>query len=153
MVLQLKHGDQPAIARAAGKWMATRAGPLVTDNTLIVPIPLHWWRLFKRRVNQSALLAQALANETQAFFAPDALKRIRGTDTQDGKDREGRFANLQGAIEPHPKRGHILAGRDILLVDDVMTSGATFAAAAQACHDAGAENVRVIALARVAKDA
>jgi ComF family protein len=125
----------------------------MTENTVIVPIPLHWWRLFRRRFNQSALLAQALANETQAFFAPDALKRIKKTETQDGKDREGRFANLRGAIEPHPKRGHILTGHDILLVDDVMTSGATFAAAAQACHDAGAENVRVMALARVAKDA
>ncbi|PIV73548.1 MAG: amidophosphoribosyltransferase [Rhodobacteraceae bacterium CG17_big_fil_post_rev_8_21_14_2_50_65_11] len=153
MVLRLKHGDQPAIARAAGKWMATRAAPLITDATLIVPIPLHWWRLFRRRVNQSALLAQALANETQGFMAPDALQRTRRTETQEGKDREGRFANLRDSIHPHPKRGHILAGRDVLLVDDVMTSGATFAAAAQACHDAGAETVCVMALARVAKDA
>ena len=153
LVLRLKHGDQPAIARAAGKWMATRAAPLITDDTLIVPIPLHWWRLFRRRVNQSALLAQALANETGAAMAPDALRRTRRTETQDGKDREGRFANLRDSIHPHPRRGHILAGRDVLLVDDVMTSGATFAAAAQACHDAGAENVCVVALARVAKDA
>ena len=153
MVLRLKHGDQPAIARAAGKWMAAKAGPLMTDNTVIVPIPLHWWRLFRRKANQSALLAQALANETHAFFAPDALKRVRKTASQDGKGREERFENLRDSIHPHPKRGHILTARDILLVDDVMTSGATFAAAAQACHDAGAENVHVMALARVAKDA
>jgi ComF family protein len=153
LVLALKHGDRAEIARAAGVWMARAAAPLITDNTVIVPIPLHWWRLFRRRFNQSALLAQALANQTQSFLAPDALQRVRSTGSQDGLGRDERFANLRDAIQPHPKRGHILAGRDVLLVDDVMTSGATFAAAAGAAFDAGAENVHVIALARVAKDA
>lgn len=152
LVLALKHGDRAEIARAAGVWLANAAGPLLTDETLIVPIPLHWWRLFRRRFNQSALLAQALANQTQSFLAPDALFRVRSTGTQDGLGRDARFANMSDAIQPHPKRGHILADRTVLLVDDVMTSGATFSAATQACFDAGAENVHVIALARVAKD-
>ena len=153
LVLALKHGDRAEIARAAGAWMARAAAPLITDNSVIVPVPLHWWRLFRRRFNQSALLAQALANQTQSFLAPDALQRIRSTGSQDGLGRDERFANLRDAIQPHPKRGHILAGRDVLLVDDVMTSGATFAAATRAAFDAGAENVHVIALARVARDA
>ena len=153
LVLALKHGDRADIARAAGVWMARTAAPLITQDTVIVPVPLHWWRLFRRRFNQSALLAQALANQTRCFLAPDALRRIRATGSQDGLDHEGRFENLNDSIQPHPKRGHILAGRDVLLVDDVMTSGATFSAATQAAFDAGAENVHVIALARVARDA
>jgi len=153
LVLALKHGDRADIARAAGVWMARTAAPLITQDTVIVPVPLHWWRLFRRRFNQSALLAQALANQTRCFLAPDALRRIRATGSQDGLDHGGRFENLNDSIQPHPKRGHILAGRDVLLVDDVMTSGATFSAATQAAFDAGAENVHVIALARVARDA
>ncbi|MGR3639836.1 double zinc ribbon domain-containing protein [Alterinioella nitratireducens] len=153
LVLALKHGDRADVARAAGPWLARAAAPLITEDTVIVPVPLHWWRLFRRRFNQSALLAQALANQTQGFFAPDALKRVRATGSQDGRDREARFANIRDAIQPNPRRAHILAGRNVLLVDDVMTSGATFAAATQAAFDAGAENVDVIALARVAKDA
>lgn len=153
LVLALKHGDRAEIARAAGIWMARAAGPLIGEDTVIVPVPLHWWRLFRRRFNQSALLAQAMANQTGGFFAPDALRRIRSTGSQDGLGHEGRFENLRDAIHPHPKRGHILAGRDVLLVDDVMTSGATLAAASQAAFEAGAKNVHVIALARVARDA
>jgi len=153
LVLALKHGDRAEVARAAGAWMARVAAPLITADTIIVPVPLHWWRLFRRRFNQSALLAQALANQTQGSLAPDALRRVRATGSQDGLGQEGRFNNLRGAIQPHPKRGYILAGRDVLLVDDVMTSGATLAAATQAAFDAGANNVHVIALARVARDA
>ncbi len=151
LVLSLKHGDRAEIARAGGTWMANVAGPLLVDDPVIVPIPLHWWRLFRRRFNQSALLAQALANQSRFLLAPDALRRIKATGTQDGLGREGRFENMRDAIQPHPKRGHVLVGRTVLLVDDVMTSGATFAAATQACFDAGAKNVHVIALARVVK--
>jgi len=82
----------------------------------------------------------------------DALIRPRFTQTQDGRDRDGRFANLDGAITAHPGRASQLAGRRLLLVDDVMTSGATFSAAAQACVRAGAVGVDVIALARVARE-
>ncbi len=152
LVLALKHGDRADVARAAGVWLARKAEDLIDANTVIVPIPLHWWRLFRRKANQSALLAQALANETHAFIMPDGLKRVRATTSQDGKGRTERFENLRDAIQPHPKRAHFLSGKTVLLVDDVMTSGATFAAATQACYDADAENVHVIALARVAKD-
>lgn len=82
----------------------------------------------------------------------DALIRPRHTASQDGRDREGRFANLDAAIRAHPRHVARLAGRRVLLIDDVMTSGATFSAAAQACLRAGADGVDVIALARVARD-
>ncbi|QBY01884.1 ComF family protein [Rhodophyticola sp. CCM32] len=152
LVLGLKHGDRAEIARAAGPWLTARAAPMLTPQTLAVPIPLHRWRLLKRRFNQSALLAHALGHAAGVKVAPQALIRPRATRSQDGLTRQARFENLHGAIAPHPRHGATLKGRDVLLIDDVMTSGATFAAATGACLKAGAKNVCVIALARVAKD-
>ncbi|MDG3041553.1 double zinc ribbon domain-containing protein [Roseicyclus marinus] len=152
LVLGLKHGDRAEVARAAGPWMARAAADLLARDPLILPIPLHRWRLAQRRFNQSALLASALARVSGRDWLPDALVRARHTPTQDGRDRTARFANLDAAIRAAPRHAATLAGRNILLVDDVMTSGATFSAAAQACHAAGAEQVCVLALARVARD-
>ena len=152
LVLGLKHADRAEIARAAGPWMARAAADLLADDPLILPIPLHWRRLAERRFNQSALLAHALSRVSGRDWLPDALVRSRNTGTQDGRDRDGRFANVDAAIQVAPRHAAAIAGRHILLVDDVMTSGATFSAATQACHAAGAEQVSVIALARVARD-
>ncbi len=152
LVLGLKHADRAEVARAAGPWLARAGADLLADDPLIVPIPLHWRRLAGRRFNQAALLAKALAHVSGRDWLADALIRPRFTQTQDGRDRDGRFANLDGAIAAHPGRAGQLAGRRVLLVDDVMTSGATFSAAAQACVRAGAVGVDVIALARVARE-
>ncbi len=153
LVLALKHGDRLDLARPAGQWLARAGTPILQPGMLVVPIPVHWTRLLSRRYNQAAVLAKALAREARLDLAPDALIRPRRTDPHEGMSREARFANMSGAIRPHPKRGPALAGRTVLLIDDVMTSGATFAAAAEACHAAGADEVFVLALARVAKDA
>ncbi|MBC6438513.1 MAG: ComF family protein [Rhodobacteraceae bacterium] len=153
LVLGLKHADRAEVARAAGPWMAAKAADLITDRSLVVPIPLHRWRLLRRRFNQSALLAHALARAAGIPVAPMALFRRRTTISQDGLGREARFQNLQDAIIPHPRHGVALGGRDVILVDDVMTSGATFSAATEACFAAGAGNVCVIALARVGQAA
>jgi ComF family protein len=151
LVLGLKHGDRAEIARAAGPWMARAAADLLTDNPVILPVPLHWRRLAERRFNQAALLALSLATSSGRDCVPDALIRARNTGTQDGLDRDGRFRNVDDAIRVHPRRAAQIAGRRVLLVDDVMTSGATFSAATQACLAAGAEQVFVMALARVAR--
>lgn len=153
LVLRFKHGDRTDLAPAMGAWLARAAAPLITPDTLIVPVPLHRTRLLRRRFNQAALIAAALARETGCAHLPDALIRPRRTRLLDGHDREARFAALQGAIAPHPGRGTRLRDRDVLLVDDVMTSGATLAAATAACHAAGARQVCIAALARVVKDA
>ena len=152
LVLGLKHADRAEVARAAGPWMARAGADLLRDDPLIVPVPLHWRRLAARRFNQAALLAKALAGVSGCDWLPDALLRARHTATQDGRDREGRFRNLDAAIGLNPRRAAQVAGRAIVVVDDVMTSGATFSAATQALIAGGARAVRVIALARVARD-
>lgn len=153
LVLSLKHGDRADIARPAGQWMARAARPFLADGMLIAPVPLHWTRMLKRRYNQSALLAQALARETGLALCPDLLIRPTRTTPQDGKSAAMRFADLASAIQPHPRRRHRMAARAVLLVDDVMTSGATLAACAEACRAGGAREIYVVTLARVAKDA
>lgn len=153
MVLGLKHGDRAEIERPAARWLARAGQELLTPDALLVPVPAHWLRLLARRYNQAALLAAALARHTGMQCCPDALIRRRRTPLLEGLGREARFRALAGAIAPHPRRRKLLARRDVVLIDDVMTSGATFAAATEACHAAGATKVCVLALARVAKDA
>ncbi len=153
LVLALKHHDRTDLARPAGRWLARALEPIRVPKMLIVPVPLHWTRLIARRYNQAALLARALARETGLEYAPDALIRPRRTPPLEDAGRLQRFAALQGAIRPHPRRGHRLDGRDVLIVDDVMTTGATLAAAAEAALAAGARDVFTLVLARAVKDA
>lgn len=153
IALALKHGDRLDLAAPAAGWMLRAIRPVLAPDALVVPVPLHWLRLLRRRYNQSALLAAELARQAGLEHCPDALVRPHSTQSQDGRDREARFDAMTGAIRPHPRRGARLRGRHVLLVDDVMTSGATLGAAAEACLDAGAETVSVVVLARVAKDA
>ena len=149
LVLQLKHGDRTDLARPAGKWLARAIAPLCSDDTLCVPVPLSRWRLFRRRYNQAALLAQAAAREKRLAFCVDALQRTRHTASQDHRSREERFENLKDAIRANPARCDLIDGRPVILFDDVMTSGATLAAAAEAALAAGAIRVDVAVLARV----
>ena len=153
LVLALKHGDRLDIAKPAASWMAQAARPMLLPDMLVAPVPLHWMRLLKRRYNQSALLSASVAREMDLAHSPDLLTRIRRTPSLDGASRDIRFATLHAAISVTPGRRHRIIGRNVLIVDDVMTSGATLAACAEACLTAGAAQVFVLTLARVAKDA
>lgn len=152
LVLGFKHGDRTELARAAGGWMAGAARDLWLPDMVVAPAPLHWRRLFKRRYNQAALLSEEIARHLGVAHCPDLLKRHRFTGTQEGKGRDARFANVVDSISVHPRRAERMVDRPVLLVDDVLTSGATLAACAEACLAAGASDVRVVALARVVKD-
>ena len=153
LVLGLKHGDRHEIATSAATWMMNAAQDILEPNMLVAPIPLHWMRLLKRKSNQSALLANVLAKKAGLSYSPDLLIRPKATRSLDGLNKAQRFEMLSGSIAVHPKRRSQIAGRPLLLVDDVMTSGATFEAATHACHAAGAQSVSVLALARVTKPA
>lgn len=152
IVLALKHGDRLDLAKPAGLWMKRAAEPLLTDQTLVTAVPLSRMRLFRRRYNQSVELGRSMARLAGVAFSPDLLIRRHFSGSQDGRSRDGRFSNVVDAFAAHPSRGSQIGGRDVLLVDDVMTSGATFSAATEACHAAGARSVSVLALARVAKE-
>ncbi|MEE9388232.1 MAG: double zinc ribbon domain-containing protein [Paracoccaceae bacterium] len=153
LVLALKHGDRQDLAVPAASWLMAGLREIRTKNeTVIVPVPAHWTRLISRRYNQAALLAKEVAGLAGLPYLPDGLVRRKATKKQDGMGRDARFANLANTIFPHQKRGDQITGKEVVLVDDVMTSGATLAAAAEACYGAGATRVCILALARVAKD-
>lgn len=153
LVLRMKHGDRTDLARPAAMWMTRAARPLLRDDTVLVPVPLHWARLARRRYNQAALLAHMLGRVLERPVCADALLRPKKTKPLEGHSRDARFEALSGAIIPNPKRQGQIAGKSVLLVDDVMTSGATLAASAEAARAAGAANVSIVTLARVVKDA
>lgn len=153
LVLALKHGDREDIASVGAQWMAKAARDLVQPDTVVVPVPLHRTRLLRRRFNQAALLARRLARQLDLPCAVDALIRPRATASLHGQTRAERFETLHDKIVPHPRRQQRLEGRAVLLVDDVMTSGATLRTAAQACLSAQAREVSVVTLARVVNDA
>ena len=153
LVLGLKHSDRQDAAITAATWLAQAAMPLIQEDTLLIPIPLHWRRMLKRRYNQSALLAQHLALRMETGILLDGLQRHVHTKALDGVTVSERFERLSGVISVTPKRSGLIRDRAVLLIDDVMTSGATFAAATEACYAAGARRVDVLALARVCKDA
>ena len=153
LVLGLKHADRSEVCKPAARWMVQKVAPLLSQNTLVVPIPLHWYRIFKRRYNQSALLAAEISKLSGSRHVPDLLLRKRATQSLDGMTKDQRFQILNQAISANPRHSQKIEGSDILLVDDVMTSGATFAAATEACFASDARSVCVVALARVVKDA
>ena len=152
LILGLKHADRTDLAPAMASWMAKKTAKLAVLDSVIVPIPLHWKRLARRRYNQSALIAVDMGKQLKADVCVDALLRPRATKSLDGHSREARFEALSGAIVPNPRRRAHVAGRSVLLVDDVMTSGATLAAATEALRAAGATKVSIVALARAVKE-
>jgi len=151
MVLSLKHGDRHDIVPLATTFMTRILDRALPPDPVFVPVPLHWTRLLKRRFNQAALLAQAVAERTGGTCIPDALIRRRQTPSLEGLGADARFEALETALAPHPRRGALLEDRNVIVVDDVMTSGATLAAATEACLSAKARDVQVLVLARAAR--
>jgi ComF family protein len=150
MILALKHGDRHEIARGAGQWMVNAGRDLLRQDAILAPIPLHWTRMVKRRFNQAALLARSVSRISGLTYCPDLLHRTRKTSSTEGMSREERFTQIEGSMIIPPSRRALIAGKSVVLVDDVMTTGATFSAATQACLVAGACDVSALVLARVA---
>lgn len=151
MILRFKHGDRLEGAPAFAAWMARAGADLLRDAEVLVPVPLHRKRLFRRRYNQSAVLPLGLAKRQAVPVIVDALLRARHTPSMAGLSRDARRRNLQGAIMVRPGREMLLRDRRVLLIDDVLTTGATAEACARAARKAGAARVDILTLARVVR--
>lgn len=153
LVHALKYADRLDLAPMMGEWMNNAGGELLAEADALVPVPLHWRRLWSRRFNQSAMLADAISAKCGVPVVTGALKRVKPTAQQVGLSRSERAANIQGAFRvPAEDRGAV-AGRRLIVVDDVLTSGATADGCARALLRAGAASVDVLIFARVAEPA
>ena len=149
LVAGLKYADRLDLAPWMARWMAASATELTQQWSVVVPVPLHRSRLVARRFNQSAELARHVARVTGLEHAPSALERVRKTRQQVGLGRDARSRNVQGAFRVPSERRMLVKGRQVLLVDDVYTSGATVKSAVRALKRAGASDVDVLCFARV----
>lgn len=150
MILPLKYGDRTEMARALAPMMARAGAALLARADLLVPVPLHRGRLMSRRYNQSALLAQALSRISGKPAVLDALRRVRATAALARLSPARRQAELAGAFAVTPRRRGVLADARVLLIDDVLTMGATAEACTRVLLAGGAGAVDVLAAARVA---
>ena len=146
LVLGLKHGDRTHVAGAFGRWMHRTGSEVLAGADLLVPVPLHWTRLFQRRYNQAALLAQAIRSAGGPDVAADWLVRRRRTPMQGRLGPAARERNVRGAFAIQP--GRSFAGRRVVVIDDVMTTGATVEECARVLKRSGAASVGVLTLAR-----
>jgi ComF family protein len=148
LVLAFKHGRRIALAPMMARLIAARL-PDIGPDWLIVPVPLHRWRLWRRGFNQAALLAREIATARGARLSVDTLRRTRATPMLGGLNRKARARALAGAIAVAPRHVSGLRGARVVLVDDVLTSGATSRACVAALKRAGAEKIVIACFARV----
>src|SRR5665213_848943 len=149
LVHALKYQDRTDLAPAMGRWMARAGDELLGEADALVPVPLHWRRGWSRRYNQSGALARSIERQSGVKVASEALRRVRPTQQQIGLSRSQRASNVQGAFKVATQRQSDIAGRRVVLVDDVLTSGATVDACARALLRAKAASVDVLVFARV----
>jgi len=149
LVHALKYQDRTDLAPTMGSWMARAGDELLGEADVLVPVPLHWRRAWGRRYNQSGALAREIGRLSGVKVAIEALRRVKATEQQIGLSRAQRAANVQGAFKVAPDRMADIQGRRVVLIDDVLTSGATTDACARTLLRAKAAQVDVLVFARV----
>jgi ComF family protein len=149
LVLAFKYGDRLDLAPMMGRWMARAGRELLADADALLPVPLHWRRLWARRFNQAAALAGAISNIAGVPVLHGGIKRVRATPQQVGLSKSERADNVQGAFRVVPEEKALIAGKRLVLIDDVLTSGATVDTCARALLRAGCAHVDVLVFARV----
>ena len=145
-----KYADRHETRRLLSRWMARAGSEILTDADLLVPVPMTRWRLMRRQFNQAALLAREVSGLSGVPFDPFVLAKIKTTPTQVGSSAAQRAANVAGAFAVTAAARDRIAGRNVVVVDDVITTGATVGACARALRTAGAARVDVLAAAMVA---
>ncbi len=151
LVIGFKHGDRTERAKTFGDWMARVGEEILSGADALVPVPLHRMRLLSRRFNQAAMLALAMGRRAGVSVQPRLLVRTRSTPSQGGLSARERRANVRGAFAVRPGQEPRVRGRRLVLVDDVMTTGATVSACAQVLLKAGAATVDVLTLVQVVR--
>lgn len=151
LVTRLKYSDQTQLAKTYSTWLAKAGADLIAHSDIIIPVPLHYWRFVKRRFNQSALLAHALSKKTGVKNITNALKRTRHTAPQTGLTKAQRKDNVKGAFMVNPRYAGSIKGKNILLIDDVLTTGSTIEQCSKILLKAGAMQINVLTLARALK--
>lgn len=151
VTMALKHSDRLDLVAPLARWMTGAGADMLHSDMLVIPVPLHWSRLLVRRYNQAAILAKHVGERIGADVDVEALKRKYATPALKGKTRDERHETLRDAISISVEKVSCITDRDVLLVDDVMTTGATLSACTQVCREAGAASVSVLTLARVAR--
>jgi ComF family protein len=149
LVHRLKYGDGLHLVPAMSAWMARAGAELAADADIVVPVPLHRFRLWRRRFNQAASLARPIAERASRPLLTDALRRVRSTAPQPGLTRKERAANLHHAFAVKGRNAERIRGARVLLVDDVLTTGATAEACTRALRKAGAARVDLLVFACV----
>jgi ComF family protein len=149
LIHMMKYGDRMDLVHTLGRWMTRAGSELLPDADALVPVPLHWRRLWQRRFNQSSALAHAISKLSKVPVMDEALLRARATQPQFGLPRERRAENVQGAFKVAAEKRIEVKGKKLVLIDDVLTTGATADACTKILLRAGALRVDVLVLARV----
>ena len=150
LILPFKHADHIELTELFVRLMSANNREIIERNQVIIPVPLHWSRLLKRKYNQSALLAQGLAKRYNKTYSPLVLKRIKFTKSQGHLSQKERQKNVKGVfVVKYPEE---IQGKSVLLVDDVFTTGATADECAKVLLKAGAKSVDVLTIAKVVKE-
>lgn len=151
LVKRMKFSDRPELARLLAPFLVRAGKDVLRANAILVPVPLHRRRLFGRRFNQAAELCRAMARETGNEISFQAVKRVKATRPQIGLTRRKRKSNLKGSFKVSPSASESIQGRSLILVDDVLTTGATVEAMSETLRQAGAGRIYVLTLARVVR--
>ncbi|GAB4145466.1 MAG: ComF family protein [Sphingomonadales bacterium] len=151
LIIGFKHHDRTEHVPLLARWLAQAGHEMLAEAELILPVPLHHWRLWRRRFNQAALLAQALGGLSNRPVALDLLRRVRPTPSQARLNARQRRRNVRAAFQLAPGQADRLAGRRVVLIDDVMTTGATVEACARALRRGGVAWIGVLTVARVVR--
>ncbi len=152
LILGFKHGDKTFMAPSFIPWLIRAGGAMLEEADYLIPVPLHRTRLFVRRYNQAALIADELKKETKIQHLPMALKRIRATPSQGHLKTEERRKNVKKAFALNPKYEPTIKGKAIILIDDVYTTGATVQECCKVLKKSGVSHVHVLTISRVLKE-